>query len=103
MDLKVYYRKVRDIECLLPTPHVVLYSLDTAEGGRSGRMAEVATDVAARLITEGKCRLASPEEATSFYKEQKEARRDADALASAQRMQVLVVPQGELHQKRSKD
>jgi hypothetical protein len=103
MDLKVYYRKVRETESQIATPFVVLYSLDTPEGGRCGRMAETARGVAARLIIEGRSRVASPEETNAFYRQQKEARRDAEAIASAQRMQVVVVPQAEVHAKRVKE
>ena len=103
MDLKAYYKKVREIESQITTPFLVLYSLDTPEGGKSGRTAEAERLVAARLMAEGRCRVASDEEAAAFYREQKDARREADAIASAQRMHVVVMPQPDTPPKRSKD
>lgn len=103
MDLKTYYKNIRDVESRLTTPFLVLYSLDTPEGGKSGRTAEVERLVAARLITEGRCRVASPEEAAAFYREQKDARREAEAIESAQRMHVVVMPQPDVQPKRGKE
>ena len=103
MDLKVYYKKLRETESQIATPFLVVNSLDTSEGGKSGRQSEVERPVAARLITEGRARVATPEETAAFYREQKDARREAEAIASAKHMQVVVVPQAELHPKRGRE
>jgi hypothetical protein len=93
MDLKVYYRRIREIENSISDPFVVLVSLDTPDGGKVGRKSEVGRSVAAKLIAEGRCRLANDEEAAEFHGAQEEGRREAEARAAAQRMQVVVVPQ----------
>ncbi len=62
MDLRVFFQKVRQLEKELPGNHVVVVSTETPDGGRPGQTAEVAKAVAARMIVEGKARLATPEE-----------------------------------------
>ena len=62
MDLRVFYQKIRKVEQELDGDYVVVVSQETADGGRPGRMAEVRKPVAARMIVEGRARLASAEE-----------------------------------------
>ncbi len=62
MDLRVFFQKVRQLEKEIPGNHAVVVSAETPDGGRPGQTAEVAKGVAARMIVEGKARLATPEE-----------------------------------------
>jgi len=94
MDLKVYYRKRREAEESLPEPCVVV-SLDTPDGGRAGVRTEVRRALAAKMIVDGAARQATAQEVKSFLDEKAEARRAAEQLAAARRMQVTVVPSGE--------
>lgn len=95
MDLKAYYKKIREVESAITEPFVIVASLETADGGRSGSCAEVSRPVAARLITEGRVRLTSEGEATAFRESQAEARSAAEAIAATHRMQVMLVPNSE--------
>lgn len=92
MDLRAYYRKIREVESTLPGPFVVVASLGTPDGGKPGVMTEVTRYIAARQIAEGRARLASEEEASAFHAENAQAKRIADDLAAANRMQVMIVP-----------
>jgi hypothetical protein len=47
--------------------------------------------VAARLIIEGRARLATTEETKTYQEEQEQARLKAEAATSAQRMHVTIV------------
>jgi hypothetical protein len=69
MDLKVYYRKIREIEASIEEPFVVLVSRATEDGGKAGVRSEVPRRLAAKLIAEETAALASPEEATEFRAE----------------------------------
>ncbi len=102
MDLKAYYRKVHEVESAIPTPFVVVIGLDTPDGGKAGTRSEAARPVAAKLITEVRARLATEEEAKIFYGNQADARREAEALAAAQRMQVTLVPSSEYRSRQTK-
>ena len=52
MDLRAYYKKVREAEALLTEEHVVVVSCATSEGGRDGVRTEAPRAIAARLIAE---------------------------------------------------
>lgn len=96
MDLKAYYRKVREVEASISEDFPVVVSQETADGGRAGVRNEVARGVAARMIVEGKARLATREEAEEYRRGLAEARREAEQAAIASRVQVTVIPEAEL-------
>ena len=95
MDLRVYYQKLRQIESELLEPYVVLVSNETPDGGRAGVRTEVSKRIAARMVVEASARLASESEAAGFRVEITEARREAEQLAAASRLQVTVVTESE--------
>jgi hypothetical protein len=96
MDLQAYYKKIRAMEGTLTDPSVVLVSLETPDGGREGVRTEVPRRIAARMIVEGGARLATAEEAREFQERKTEAKRQADQLAAASRMQFTVISPNEL-------
>lgn len=57
MDLREYYRKIREKEQEIAEPFVTVVSLKTRDGGRPGRKTIVPRYVAAKLIVEGKAEL----------------------------------------------
>jgi hypothetical protein len=71
MDLRQYYRQIREIEAKIPEEFPVVVSEATEDGGKKDVYTEVSRRVAARLIAEGRARLAGPEEAAAFRKKQK--------------------------------
>lgn len=102
MDLRAYYQKIRETEGRLKEPCVVV-SLQTPDGGKAGVRTEVSRDVAARMIVDGRAREASEEEAREFMEQKAEAKRVAEQLAAAARMQVTVVPSSEWRNPRRKE
>jgi hypothetical protein len=101
MDLKAYYKKIRQVECDLVEADVVVVSHATPDGGRAGVMTEVSKKIAAKLLVEGKARLATPEEAAEYRNDTKEASRRAQELAAASKLQVAVISDNELRAYRS--
>ncbi len=101
MDLRSYYKKVRDAEAALKGEHFVMTSLDTPEGGKAGVKTEVSRCVAARLIAESRARVATEEEANAFYQAHREAKEAREQQEAAKRVQVMVIPSHEL--KKQKD
>jgi hypothetical protein len=69
MDLRAYYRRIRDVEAELHDDSVVIVSRATEDGGRAGVKCDVPRAVAAKLITEEKADLAAAEEAEEFRAE----------------------------------
>lgn len=92
MDLRAYYRKVREVESGLPQGFVVVVSHETPDGGKPGVASEVTRHIAAREIAEGRSRLATEEEARAFHKSNLDAKQTADETAALNRMQVVIVP-----------
>ena len=66
MDMRVFYQKIRALESTIPDLYVVVISLETPEGGKAGMPTEVRRDLAAKLVVEGRARLATPEETNAF-------------------------------------
>ena len=91
MDIRLYFQKIREIERNIQDPYVVVLSLETSEGGKPGRATEVTREAAAKLVVEGKGRLADQQETTSYYAEAKEALAAAEQEKIAGKIQLTVV------------
>ena len=85
----------------LKDPSVVLVSLETPDGGRAGVRTEVPRRIAATMIVENSARLATGEETREFQEQKAEAKRQADQLAAASRMQFAVISPNELRKLKS--
>jgi hypothetical protein len=92
MDLRAYYQKVRETEAGMKSPHVVIVSLATPDGGKPGVVTEVPTPIGARMVVEGAARQATQDEIHSFRDQQTTAKEAADHAAVANKVQVVVVP-----------
>lgn len=96
MDLKVYYQKIRELERSIKVAHPIVVSQETPDGGTAGIKTEVPAHVAARMVVEGRARLASDEETSEFIEEKTEAKRIADQLEASKRLQVTVVSESDI-------
>jgi len=96
MDLKVYYRKLREIEKSLGEEFVVVKSRATADGGMAGRLTEVVREVAARMLADGTAEAAGMAEAEAFRQQlAEEKEREEQKRASAQ-IQFTVLSESDL-------
>jgi uncharacterized Fe-S cluster-containing radical SAM superfamily enzyme len=96
MDLRAFYQKLRKIEREIADVHVVVVSHETPDGGRPGQLAEVSRGIAARLIVEGRARLATIEEAAEFRAAAQKALQDAQQRQMADKVQVNVISEADL-------
>jgi len=96
MNLKSYYQRIRDVEYTLTTPFAVVVSHETPDGGKDGLLTEVSSQLAARMIADGRAHLANDEAVRDFQQKKAEAKRAADEEAIASKMQVTIVPSAEL-------
>ncbi len=92
MDLRSYYRKLYDVQSTIHAEYVVVSSLSTAEGGRAGVLTEVPKALAARLIAEGRAELATVEQTAAFHENARAAKEEAEAIADAAKLRVVVMP-----------
>ena len=91
MDLRAYYKKVREIESALPGQFVVVVSVETTDGGKDGVLTEVARFTAAKQIAEGRARAASTEEARGFHQRNRDAKEAVDQAATMDKMEFVMV------------
>jgi len=88
VDLRAYFQKMRKIEAEIPEESPVIVSLETPEGGKADRLTEVRRLLAARMVVEGRARLATEKEASDFRREQ------AKPYELARRREAAGVPTG---------
>lgn len=100
MDIQLYFRKKREIESNIPDPFVIVMSMDTADGGKGGRLTEVSRGIAAQLIVEGRSRLATGDEVRAYQEEAVRAREEA-ANAASPRFPLAVLSDQDLRSLRS--
>jgi len=96
MDLRAYYKKLKEVESTLEGESVVLVSLPTAEGGKGDVRTEAPRAVAAKMIAEGRARVATEEETQAFHASRREALAQYDEEQAARRLQVMVIPSHEV-------
>ena len=101
MDLRTYYRKIRELSDTLPDPAVVV-SRATPDGGVPGRLTEAPREVAARLIFDGFAELAGDAQAAAFRQEAVECKASEEARRAAARIQVNVVTEDQVRPLRAK-
>jgi hypothetical protein len=68
MDLRMFYQKMRTLEQEIKSEHVVLVSVETPDGGKAGVKTEVTREQAAKMIVEGRARMATKTEAAEYLK-----------------------------------
>jgi hypothetical protein len=91
VDLRQYFRKVREIEANISTPHTLVTSLETADGGKGGVVTEVTREIAAKMIAEGRALLATKAESEAFFVQHETARLAAEKAEAARTLQVTIV------------
>ena len=91
MDLKQYFRKVREIEAGIREPYVLISSLETPDGGKPGIVSEVSRAIAAKTIAEGRAALATEEEAKRYTETQIAAKQAAEKALLAKRLQLAII------------
>ncbi|HYM09899.1 MAG TPA: hypothetical protein VEU62_04170 [Bryobacterales bacterium] len=96
MDLKAYYRKLRDTEKSLRDEFVVLKSRATADGGVAGRLTEVTRAVAAKMLVDGTADVAEKQEAEAFRQKRLEEKEQEEQKRVAAKVQFTVLTESDL-------
>ena len=96
MDIRGYFQKVEETEATIGTPYVFIVSEPTPDGGKAGVVSEVSRAVAARLIAEGRARLASDAQEREYRAAKDRARSVLEQERLANRVQVTVLSDNEL-------
>jgi hypothetical protein len=102
VELKSYYRNLREIEASITEPFPVIASLATPDGGRAGTLTETPRSVAARMLADGQARLANEEESQAFREAHAEARRKAEQEVAAAKVHIAVLSQADFGKLKTK-
>lgn len=96
MDVKQYYRKIREVEASLNESYPLVISLETSDGGKAGLVCEVSRELAAKMIAEGRSVLASEKEKELYRQQQATTKRAAEKAELARRVQVAIITDSDL-------
>ena len=97
MDLRQYFRKLRDIENGLVDAYPVVISLETSDGVKEGVVSEVSREAAAKLILEGRAVVASEQQKEAFLQHLEARKKTAEKVELARRVQVAIIADPDLH------
>jgi len=98
MDVRQYFRKLRETEASIYENYPLVMSLETEDGGKAGLITEVHRHVAAKMIVEGRAVLANEDEKSRYREQQISAQKAAEKEQLSKRLQVAIVTESELHQ-----
>ena len=96
MDLRDFFKRIREIEGTIEGAYAILVSHATSDGGKAGVTTETPRNIAARLIAEGRARMATPDEIAAHQETIRLAVEAADKAALADRVQVALVSEADL-------
>ncbi len=96
MDLRGYYRKLREIAKGLEEEFVVVKSLATPDGGVAGRLTEVRRELAAKMAADGLAEIAGKDEGELFRQKMAEEKKQADQKRASERVQFAVLTEADL-------
>lgn len=96
MDVRQYYRKVREVESNLQDQYPLMVSLETSDGGKAGVLSEVSREIAAKTIVEGHAVLATQEEKERYRELQAAAQKRVEKAELARRVQVAIISESDL-------
>jgi hypothetical protein len=96
VDVKQYFRKIRDLEATLKEEYPIVISRETSDGGKPGLIIEVSRENAARLIVEGRAVLATEDERRQYLEQQAAVRRAAEKAELAKYVQVAILNESEI-------
>lgn len=91
MDVRQYYKKIREVKAEIEDSFVFVTSLETSDGGRAGVVSEVTRDLAARLIVEGCAARSTAKEIEAFKKKQQEVRKAAERSEFSKSIHLAVI------------
>lgn len=95
MDLRAYYRKIRDLESTLDD-YVIVKSLPTESGGKGGVLSETIRSTAARMAVDGLAEIASADEAEDYRRSRAAARKAEQERRQSSQIQFNVITGEEL-------
>ena len=97
MEMRQYYRKIREVESGIVEDYPLVVSLETSDGGKPGVLSEGARATAAKMIVEGRAFLATQEMVELYRDAQAEKKNSIEAAEAARRLPVAIITESDLH------
>ncbi len=91
MDVRQYFRKLREVEAAIPEQFACVTSLENPDGGKAGVVSEVTRELAAKLVVEGRAILSSDSEIKDFFARHATQKLAYEKAEMANRLQVTIV------------
>ncbi len=96
MDMRQFYQKIKEFELGIKSEEVIVVSTETPDGGKAGVKSEVTRASAARMLAEGRARIATAEEAQSFHQEKEAAYKRWQDILNSAKVQLTVLTDSEM-------
>ena len=96
MDLKNYFKKIKDTESSIEEQYLLIVSVETPDGGKPGTVIEVSRQEAAKAMVEGRAVRANEEQKEGYYKQEAERKRSAEKAELSRRLQIAIISDSEL-------
>jgi hypothetical protein len=96
MDLRQYFKKIRDTEASIEEQYPLIVSLETSDGGRAGAFVEVSRREAAKALVESRAVLANNEQKKAYFEREAARRKSAEKAELSHRLQIAVISDSEL-------
>ncbi len=91
MELKQYFKKIKDAEASISEAYPLIVSSETEDGGKPGVVVEVSRREAARAIVENRAALASEEQKQAHWEQVSARKKMAEKIELSRRLQIAIV------------
>jgi hypothetical protein len=91
MDLRQYFKKIREAETALTDSFPLVISMETSDGGKPGMVSEVSRELAARMLVEGRAVLAEEKDRQRYFERQAAIKQAAEKAELSRRLQVAII------------
>jgi hypothetical protein len=98
MDIRQYFKKIRDIEASIKEPYPLIVSADTEDGGKAGTVMEVSREEAAKAIAEGRAVAASEQQKKDYFEQEALRKQSADKAELSRRLQIAIISDADFRQ-----
>jgi len=96
MELRQYFKKIKETEAAIKEPYLLIVSLETADGGKPGTVVEVSRHEAAKAIVENRAVLANDAQKQAHLEQQATRRKLAEKAELSRRLQIAIISDSEL-------
>jgi uncharacterized protein YajQ (UPF0234 family) len=91
MDLKQYFKKIKDVEASIEELYPLVISLETPDGGKPGAVIEVSRQEAAKALVEGRAILANAEQKGAHIELEAARKKSAVKAELSRRLQIAII------------